>query len=532
MGICGKSPETAALQDLIVHVVMGISQYAHHARLLGKTDSAIDTKTLEALFLTLTNVNFDVDEHIEYIHDLAEYLEKAKALYKSVAPEAEAITGPAQWTVNYDRIALMAYAHSLSISLRQARDGADLVGLQELVTYGIKGLAAYAHHALLLGFQDNSVAAFVHEALDYLSKPAGQQSEGDLLALALKTGEVNVKVMALLDKAHTETFGHPEPTLARTTPVAGKAILVSGHDLKSLYELLKQTENKGVNVYTHGELLPALAYPAMKKFPHLVGNYGGAWQNQTREFAEFPGAILMTTNCLKPVMPEYQDRIFTMDVVGHEGVHKLADYDFSAVIETALKAPGFAESSQLKGITIGFARNTVLSVAGQVIDAVKAGKIRHFFLIGGCDGAEFSRNYFSDLAQQVPKDCVILTLGCGKYRFNMEEFGTIDGIPRLLDLGQCNDAYSAVQIATALAEAFGVSINELPLSLIISWFEQKAVAVLLSLLYLGVKNIRIGPNLPAFVTPKVLNQLVEAYKIAPVTTPEKDLETILGPVCV
>ncbi len=316
--------------------------------------------------------------------------------------------------------------------------------------------------------------------------------------------------------------------MVRTTPVKGKCIAVSGHDLNSLHQVLLQTQGKGINVYTHGELLPALAYPLMKKFPHLVGNYGTAWQNQVKEFAEFPGSILLTTNCLKPPADSYKDRLFTMDVVGFEGVRKIQGFDFTPLIESALANPGYTEDAEKKEITIGFGRNAVLSVADKVVDAVKAGQIKHFFLIGGCDGAEFARNYFTELAEQVPQDCVIMTLGCGKYRFNMEEFGTIGGIPRLLDIGQCNDAYSAIKIASALADAFGVGVNDLPLSLVISWFEQKAVAVLLTLLFLGIKDIRLGPNLPAFVSPNVLTKLVEAFALKPTGLPAEDLKVILG----
>lgn len=532
MGICGKSPECAALQDLIVYICRGIAQYAHRARQMGARDQFLDDKILEALFMTLTNVNFDEKEHIAYIHSLGDFLIRARNLYiracaeKGIKPAA--LSGPAQWSAPDDK-ALLAFCDSLSIMKRVSIGDPDIVGLQELLTYGVKGLAAYAHHAGLLGYRDETIAAFVYEAFDYISQP--EQSMDRLLGLALEAGQVNLRVMELLDQAHTETYGHPEPTLARTTPVAGKCILVSGHDLRSLYEVLKATEGKGINVYTHGELLPALAYPEMKKFPHLVGNYGTAWQNQTKEFADFPGAILLTTNCLKPPGDLYKDRLFTMDVVGFDGVTKLSDYNFAPLIECALKCPGFEKSEELKAITIGFARHSVLGAAEKVVGAVKAGQIKHFFLIGGCDGAEFARNYFTEIAEEVPKDCVILTLGCGKYRFNMEEFGDIGGIPRLLDLGQCNDAYSAVRIASALAEAFECGINDLPLSLIISWFEQKAVAVLLTLLYLGVKDIRLGPALPAFITPNVLNKLVEVYGIKPVSTPKEDLATILaGPV--
>lgn len=529
MGICGKDPVTAALQDMMVQVVKGISQYAHRARLLGASDPEIDRVTLEALFMTLTNVNFDADEHVAYIAELAELLDRAKQFYENTCKKkgkpVELITGPAQCEPSADRLELMKQAYSLNIKERVGDE--NIVGLQELLTYGVKGLAAYAHHALLIAYTDPRIVAFVHEAFDYISKPVSEQTIDDLVSYAMRAGEANLITMELLDKAHTETYGHPEPTAVRITPKAGKCIVVSGHDIKSLYELLKQTEGKGINVYTHGELLPALAYPELKKFKHLVGNYGGAWQNQVTEFANFPGAILMTTNCLKPPADTYKERLFTMDVVGFNGISKLYNYDYSAVIEAALKAPGYEQDAEEKTITIGFARNAVLGVADKVIDAVKAGQIRHFFLIGGCDGAEFSRNYYTDLAESVPSDCVILTLGCGKFRFNMEEFGKIGGIPRLLDLGQCNDAYSAVKIASALAEAFACGINDLPLSLVLSWFEQKAVAVLLTLLFLGVKNIRIGPNLPAFITPAVLNVLVESFGLTPVGTVEKDLNTML-----
>lgn len=480
--------------------------------------------------MTLTNVNFDEKEHIVYIRELSKDLEKARRLYlracedNGIAPVS--LSGPAQWAAPEDDKSLLAFCDSLSIMKRLNNQDPDLVGLQELLTYGVKGLAAYAHHAVLLGYRDEIISAFVFEALDYIS--GSEQSVDRLLSLALEAGRINLRVMELLDQAHTETFGHPEPTLARTTPVKGKCILVSGHDLKSLYELLKATEGKGINIYTHGELLPALAYPALKKFSHLVGNYGTAWQNQVKEFGDFPGAILMTTNCLKPPGDNYKNRLFTMDVVGFEDVAKIKDYNFAPLIDCALKSPGFDKDDELKAITIGFARDSVLGAAEQVVGAVKAGQIKHFFLIGGCDGAEFARNYFTEIAEEVPKDCVILTLGCGKYRFNMEGYGDIGGIPRLLDVGQCNDAYSAVKIAGALAEAFNCGINDLPLSLIISWFEQKAVAVLLTLLYLDVKNIRLGPNLPAFITPNILDKLVEVYGIKPISTPKKDLAAILA----
>jgi len=534
VGICGKTPETSTLQDVMVYIIKGISQYANRARALGKVDDTINKVTLEALFMTLTNVNFDEHEHISYINEkLSPALEKAKNLYLDACKEksgtAERLIGPAEWRgVTRSGLELGEFGDAIGILERSKSTPPDIVSLQELLTYGIKGLAAYAHHAQLLGYSDDEIFAFVHKAFDYLT--SAEQSMPELLQLCLDAGKVNFLVMQLLDKAHTESFGNPEPTAVRITPVSGKALLVSGHDLKSLFELLKQTEGKGINVYTHGELLPAHGYPGLKKFKHLVGNYGGAWQNQVKEFEEFPGAIIMTTNCLKPPAESYKKRLFTMDVVGWNDVPKIHNYDFAPAIKAALAAPGFDRDEEKQEITVGFGHAAVLGVAGKVIELVKAGKISHFYLIGGCDGAEFSRNYFTEFAEAVPADGVIMTLGCGKYRFNFKDFGSIEGIPRLLDIGQCNDAYSAVKIASALADAFGCGINELPLSLIISWFEQKAVAVLLCLLYLGVKNIRLGPNLPAFVTPAVLNVLVENYGLKPVATPKQDIEKILQKV--
>ncbi|RPI58463.1 MAG: hydroxylamine reductase, partial [Planctomycetaceae bacterium] len=403
--------------------------------------------------------------------------------------------------------------------------GLDVTGLQELLTYGLKGTAAYADHAAILGKEDDSVYAFFHDSMDYLTRRPMDVNE--ILGYVLKCGEVNMTVMGLLDAANTGAYGNPTPTKVRVTPVKGKAIVVSGHDLKDLEELLKQTEGKGINVYTHGEMLPCHGYPGLKKYKHLVGNYGGAWQDQAKEFDAFPGAILMTTNCIQKPRDSYKSRLFTCGLVAWPDVTHIADRNFAPVIEAALSAPGFTDDALEQSILTGFGHDAVMGVAGTVIDAVKAGKIRHFFLIGGCDGAKPGRNYYTDLAKQVPDDCVILTLACGKYRFNKLEFGDIGGIPRLLDIGQCNDAYSAIQIAVSLAGAFNCSVNDLPLSMILSWYEQKAVCILLTLLHLGVKNIRIGPSLPAFISPAVLNVLVEKFNIMPITTPEADLKAIL-----
>ena len=529
-GACGKDPETAAMQDLLMYAVKGVSMYAHRARQLGAKDPAVDDFVVRALFSTVTNVNFDPVRLQAMLPEALSLRDRAKGLYEKASREqgkhAESLLGPATWVWSDTHQHLMKQASEISIAKRKEVLGEDIVGLQELIAYGLKGAAAYADHAKILGREDDGVYAFFHEAMDFLTRD--DASADALLAMALRTGEMNLKVMAMLDAAHTTTYGHPVPTAVRVTPVKGKAILVSGHDMKDLEELLRQTEGTGINVYTHGEMLPAHGYPGLKKHAHLAGNYGGAWQDQQKEFAQFPGAILMTTNCIQKPIDTYKDRIFTAGLVAWPGVHHVANRDFAAVIKAALSAPGFKEDAPEKKILVGFGHKAVMGVAGKVVDAVKAGAIRRFFLIGGCDGAKSGRNYYTRFAQSVPKDCVILTLACGKYRFNKEEFGDIQGIPRLLDVGQCNDAHSAVQIAVALAKAFNCGVNDLPLSFILSWYEQKAVAILLSLLYLGIRNIRLGPSLPAFVTPAALKILVEKFNVMPITTPEQDLKAIMG----
>ncbi len=532
MGVCGKDTQTAALQDLLVYAVKDISRYAHRAYQLGAWDREVDVFVVKALFSTLTNVNFSPERFQGFMDQAAQMKERARKLYERAAVKAgqtlERLDCPVRWWEGRDNIdALARKGGEVSIEKRIGQLGATTAGLQELIMYGLKGVAAYTDHAQILGREDESHYAALHEMLDYLTR--GPADTNELLQRAMNVGQINLKAMELLDAANTQTYGHPEPTKVRVTPVKGKCIVVSGHDLKDLEELLKQTQGKGINVYTHGEMLPCNAYPGLKKYQHLVGNYGGAWQDQRAEFETFPGAILMTTNCLQQPQDGYAGRIFTSGVVGWPGVTHITDGDFTPVIEAALAAPGFAQDAPEKYITIGFGRNTVMSVAGKVIDLVKQGKIKHFYLIGGCDGAKPGRNYYTEFAEQVPDDCVILTLACGKYRFNKLEFGAIEGIPRLLDCGQCNDAYSAVQIAVALAQAFGCGVNDLPLSLILSWFEQKAVAILLTLLYLGVRDIRLGPSLPAFVTPEVLGVLVDKFAIKPISTVKEDLAATLGP---
>ncbi len=533
-GVCGKDATTAALQDLLIYATKGISMYAHCARGQGKTDDEINAFTLEALFTTITNVNFDPERLKILLLEAARIKDKAAGMCEQICKasccgctsDAVPSGGPADWRPAADIDGLIRQAEEISIPGRKAKFGDDITGLEELLTYGIKGMAAYADHAAILGREDDSISAFIHKALDYMT--TDNPTVDELLALNLECGAVNLKAMEILDSANTGTYGHPEPTVVRVTPIKGKAILVSGHDLKDLEEILKQTEGKGLNVYTHGEMLPCLAYPGLKKYAHLAGNYGGAWQDQKKEFDAFPGAILMTTNCIQKPADSYIGRIFTCGLVAWPGVRHIKDRNFSPVIEAALATEGFAEDAPEKTITIGFGHNAVMGVADKVIEAVKSGAIRHFFLIGGCDGAKSGRNYYTDFARAVPDDCVILTLACGKYRFNKLEFGDIGGIPRLLDIGQCNDAYSAVQIAVALAEAFDTDVNGLPLSFILSWYEQKAVCILLSLLHLGIKNIKLGPSLPAFITPAVLNVLVEKFNIAPISTVEKDLAECLS----
>ena len=529
-GVCGKGPETAALQDLLIHAVKGISMYAHRAAQLGERDPEADVFSVKALFTTLTNVDFDPERLQQFLLQAAEHRDNVRALYEQACEEQgvapESLDGPAAWEPADDLNDLITQGEDVTIENRRQALGETVTGLQELIVYGLKGAAAYADHAQILGVEDGSFYASLHAMLDYVEQERTDNEE--LLGKALETGKINLKAMELLDAANTGAYGHPEPSQVRIEPKTGKAIVVSGHDLKDLKELLEQTRGTGINVYTHGEMLPAHGYPELKKYPHFAGNYGGAWQDQREEFEDFPGAILMTTNCLMKPKDTYKDRLFTSGVVAWPDVTHIGGEDFSPVIEAAQRAEGFAEDGPDRNITVGFGHNAVMGVADQVIDAVKSGAVRHFFLVGGCDGAKPGRNYYTKFAEAVPDDCVILTLACGKYRFNKLEFGDIGGIPRLLDVGQCNDSYSAIQIALALSDAFDCGVNDLPLSFILSWYEQKAVAILLTLLHLGVEDIRLGPTLPAFVTPPVLEVLSDKFNIMPIGTPEEDLQAILG----
>ena len=525
VGVCGKQPEVAALQDLLIYTVKGLSQVAVAGRKVGVQDHELDHFTCEAIFSTLTNVDFDPDRLVTLINEAVRLRDDLKAKVKAAGGKTDFPEGAAHFAPESTKEAIIHQGEQVGVKSDPDMDP-DILSLRELLVYGIKGLAAYADHAAILGQEDDAVYAFVHEAM------AATLDKGlsidDYLGLVMKCGEVNLKVMELLDAANTGTYGHPVPTEVPLGAKAGKAILVSGHDLKDLEMILKQTEGKGINVYTHGEMLPCHGYPELKKYPHFYGHYGTAWQNQAKEFDAFPGAIVMTTNCIQKPRESYHDRIFTTGLVGWPNVRHIGDKDFTPAIEKALELPGFPEDQNGKKVMVGFGHNAVMGVADKVIEAVKNKAIRHFFLVGGCDGAKPGRDYYTKFVEQVPEDCMVLTLACGKFRFFDKDLGTIGGIPRLLDIGQCNDAYSAIQIAVALAGAFECEVNDLPLSMILSWYEQKACAILLTLLYLGVKDIRLGPSLPAFVSPNVLKVLVEKFNIMPIKTPEEDLKAILG----
>jgi len=524
-GVCGKQPEVAAMQDLLVYALKGLSVVALEARQAGIVDAQINAFTMKALFSTLTNVNFSADTLADLVRQCVKQREDLKSRIVAWGGKTDYAEGAITFFPAASLPEMVAQGESVGVLSDPGLDP-NIRSLQQLLIYGIKGIAAYADHAQILGHTDDSVYTFCQEGLAATLDPS--RGLDDWLSLVLKCGEMNLKAMELLDAGNTGTYGHPVPTKVPLGAKQGKAILVSGHDLKDLFDILRQTEGKGINVYTHGEMLPAHGYPALKKFPHFYGHYGTAWQNQHKEFAQFPGAILMTTNCLQKPLPSYQHNLFTTGLVAWPGVVHVKDGDFGPVIEKALAMPGFTEDREGAFVNAGFGRNAVLSVAGAVIDAVKAGKIRHFFLVGGCDGAKPGRNYYTEFVEKTPPDTVVLTLACGKFRFFDRNLGDIGGIPRLLDIGQCNDAYSAIQIASALAKAFNTDVNGLPLSMILSWYEQKAVAILLTLLYLGIKNIRLGPSLPAFITPAVLDVLVKNYGIRPITTPEEDLKAILG----
>ena len=525
IGVCGKKPEVAALQDLLIHTVKGLSLYAVEGRKLGVNDDDVNKFACEAIFSTLTNVDFDPERLVQLINEGVNLRDSLKEKVVAAGGNVDLTEGPATFTPGATVEDMVAQGEKVGIK-SDSDINPDILSLRELLIYGVKGVAAYADHARILGQEDDIIYAFIHEAMAAtLNKDLGAD---DFVGLVLKCGEINLRAMEILDAGNTGTYGHPVPTSVPLGVKKGNAILVSGHDLKDLEEILKQSEGKGIYVYTHGEMLPCHGYPELKKYSHLYGHYGTAWQNQAKEFAAFPGAVLMTTNCIQKPKDSYKDNIFTTGLVGWPGVTHIADKNFTPVIEKALALPGFVEDVEGKSVMVGFARNAVMGVADKVIEAVKNKAISHFFLVAGCDGAKPGRNYYTEFVEKVPDDCVVLTLACGKFRFFDKELGDIGGIPRLLDIGQCNDAYSAVQIAVALAGAFECGVNDLPLSMILSWYEQKACSILLTLLYLGIKDIRLGPSLPAFITPNILNVLVEKFNIMPINTPDEDLKAILG----
>jgi len=524
-GVCGKQPDVAALQDLLTYALTGLSLVAEAGIKSGINDRVVNVFTCEALFSTLTNVNFDPARFVTLIRQCCALRDGLIDKITATGGKVDSRHDVIRFTPAASIDALVAQGEKVGMQSYPTLN-ADILSLKHILLFGIRGVAAYMDHARILGKEDDTIYAFLHEGLSALMNEKLTLDEG--LALVLKCGEINLKTMELLDAAHTGTYGHPVPTKVPLGAKKGKAILVSGHDLKDLEALLKQTEGKGIYIYTHGEMLPTHGYPGLKKYTHFYGHYGTAWQNQAREFTEFPGAILMTTNCIQKPQESYKASIFTSGQVGWPGVPHISDRDFTPVIKRALALPGFTADTNGKSVTVGFGRNAILGVADKIIEAVKNKHIRHFFLVAGCDGAKPGRNYYTRFVEQVPKDCVVLTLACGKFRFFDKDLGDIGGIPRLLDVGQCNDAYSAIQVAVALSKAFGVGVNELPLSMVLSWYEQKAVAILLTLLALGIKNIRLGPSLPAFTTHNVLDVLVKTFNIKPITTPEEDLKAILG----
>ncbi len=526
MGVCGKTPEVAALQDLLIYQIKGISCYAKEIVEKGiNVDKSIVTFIENSLFTTLTNVNFDADVHVEMLRES----QKIKEALRKKVGKIKNDTDHATYNLSETKAEMIEDAKKAGIMYDQNLDP-DIRSLRQTIVYGLKGISAYGHQARELGYYDDQVDNFYIRALEATTDD--NLSVEELIRWTMRTGDMSVAVMKKLDEANTTVYENPSPHKVNVHIKKGPFIIVSGHDLKDLEMLLEQTEGKGINIYTHGEMIPSHGYPGLKKYSHLVGNFGGAWQDQQKEFDNIPGCILMTTNCLMRPRETYKDRIFTTSVVGWDGVKHIAKgkdgkKDFSEIINKALELGGYEEDQEPHEILVGFGHHATLSNAETIVNAVKEGKIRHFFLIGGCDGARPGRNYYTEFAKMVPEDCIILTLACGKYRFNKLEFGEVSGVPRLLDVGQCNDVYSAVRIATALADAFGTDVNGLPLSLIISWYEQKAVADLLALLSLGIKGIFLGPTLPAFLSPNVLQYLVDTFDLRPISTAEDDLKTCL-----
>ncbi|CAK8710905.1 Hydroxylamine reductase [Candidatus Electronema halotolerans] len=525
-GICGKSDELANIEDLLIHALCGLSLYAHEARQQDMVDAELDRFVMKAVFSTLTNVNFDPDRFIALITKTIELREALKAQLAAKGGKTD-FAHPAASFASAETVEGLAEQGAALKFIETLDADENIRSLKQTLLYGLKGIAAYADHAAILGQEDPAIAGFMYEALSVLL--AEGLTIEQCVPVAMKAGQINLRAMELLDAGNTGSYGHPVPTSVPLGHRKNKCILITGHDLRDLDLLLQQTAGKGIDIYTHGEMLPCHGYPELKKHPHFYGHFGTAWQNQHKEFPEFPGPVLFTTNCIQKPREDYKERIFTTGLVGWPGVTHIEGKDFSAVIDKALAMDGWQDDADKGSVMVGFAHNAVLGVADKVIEAVKGKQIRHFFLVGGCDGAKPGRDYFTRFVEQVPADCMVLTLACGKFRFFDKDLGTIGGIPRLLDVGQCNDAYSAIQIALALAKAFNCGVNELPLSMIISWYEQKAAAILLTLLSLGIKDIRLGPSLPAFISPAILNFLVATFGIRPIAaTPEEDLQAILG----
>lgn len=527
LGVCGKTPEIANLQDLLIYQLKGISFYAKHLLDSGlNVDKSIVSFIENCLFTTLTSVNFNVDDHVRLLKQSRDI----KNNLKNMVGTTEYITPSAAYELPETKADMLRDAPMAGIMYDKALDP-DIRSLRQTILYGLKGISAYGHQARELSYYSDNVDNFYITALEAITDNTLTVEE--LIRLTLKTGDMAIEIMKKLDEANTTIYGNPSPHTVNVHIKKGPFIIVSGHDLKDLEMLLKQTEGLGINIYTHGEMLPSHGYDGLKKYKHLIGNFGGAWQDQQKQFDNLPGCILMTTNCLMQPRDTYKDRIYSTNVVGWDGIKYIekkpdGEKDFSEIIKQSLELGGFTEDQDVKEIIVGFGHEAALSHAGELVEAVKSKQIRHFFLIGGCDGARPGRSYFTDFATIVPDDCMILTLACGKYRFNKLDFGTVAGLPRLLDIGQCNDVYSAILIANALADAFGTDVNDLPLSLIVSWYEQKAVADLLALLSLGIKNIYLGPTLPAFLSPNVLQYLVDTFQLRLISNPEDDIKTCLG----
>lgn len=525
MGVCGKEPEVALLQDLLMYCLMGLSQVVVEAERLGIKNRKIGVFNVKAAYSTLTNVNFDPQRFIELIQQSVVLRDQLIDQLDALGQYVRIPEGPATFEPAGTKSELIEQAETVGLTSYPS-NSPDTLSLKHTILFGIKGVAAYTDHAQILGYEDDTIYKFIAKGLSAIQRD--DLGLDDLLALTLECGKAAYRAMELLDQAHTETYGHPVATKVPLGSKKGKAVLVSGHDLKDLEELLKQTQDSGITIYTHGEMVSAHGYPELKKYPHFFGQYGTDWQKQTKAFTDFPGAVLMTTNCLMRPQNAYKNNLFTSGLVGWKDIPHIENRNFKPLIDRALALPGFDRDRRDGEVTVGYAKNAVLNLAGHILDLVKSGNIRHFFLVAGCDGAGPGHNYYTKFVENLPSDCMVLTLACGKYRFFNMSLGSIGGIPRLLDIGQCNDGYSAVQIVQALSEGLDTDINDLPLSMILSWYEQKAVCVFLALLYLGIKGIRLGPSLPAFITPGVLKILHDRFNIIPIDEVETDIKAILG----